>query len=229
MNTLSQIRWLQLCSSQLPVGAFAYSQGLEQAVERGWVSTTAELETWLGGLLQHTLARTDLPALAHAWQLWHLTDVASDVIVARARRQSEHVLALRESSELRQEERRLGSALARVLHHLGILRAESFVGSASASYLVMVGLAAAEWQIDQSQTLTGHAFTWLQNQLSVACRLLPLGQLEAQALLARLSTLIPPSVQVALTIPEDEIGIASPALALASAWHEQQYTRLFRS
>lgn len=229
MNTLSQIRWLQLCSSQLPVGAFAYSQGLEQAVTRGWVNTTSELEAWLSGLLQHALTHTDLPALAQAWQLWTTTDVASDVVTARARRQSDLVLALRESSELRQEERRLGSALARVLQHLQVQRAAPFVGSASASYLVMVALAAAEWQIDQPQTLTGHAFTWLQNQISVACRLLPLGQLEAQAILARLSTSIPGCVQTALTIPEDEIGLASPALALASAWHEQQYTRLFRS
>jgi urease accessory protein len=229
MNPLSQIRWLQLCSTQLPVGAFAYSQGLEQAAERGWVSSAPELEQWLGGLLRHALTHTDLPLLKAAWELWSATDVASNVVLVRARRQCERVLALRESSELRAEERRLGSALARVLQHLSIQRAEPFVGNASASYIVMVGLAAAEWQIDLTQTLTGYAFTWLQNQISVACRLLPLGQLEAQALLARLSSEIPSAVNTALGLGDDEIGVSSPALAIASAWHEQQYTRLFRS
>jgi urease accessory protein len=229
MDALASLRWLQLCSSQLPVGAFAYSQGLEQAATRGWITTTADLERWLSGLLRHTLAQTDLPLLSRAWRAWSAVDHAPESALAKAEALSDQVLALRESSELRQEERRLGSALARVLNHLQVARAASFVGSPSASYVVMVALAAAEWAIDEEHALTGYTFTWLSNQISVACRLLPLGQLEAQALLGRLLAQIPSVVTQASLTEDDQIGVSSPALALASAWHEQQYTRLFRS
>ena len=64
------LRLLQLCSPALPIGAFAYSQALEQAVELGWVNSEGDLEHWLGGLLRHNLAWLDLPLLARHYRVW---------------------------------------------------------------------------------------------------------------------------------------------------------------
>ena len=60
-SSISQLHLLQLVSPNLPIGAFTYSQGLENAVERGWVKDVLGLEDWLTGLLQEGLAYTDIP------------------------------------------------------------------------------------------------------------------------------------------------------------------------
>lgn len=219
-----QLRLLQLCSPALPIGAFAYSQGLEQAVERGWVTNVESLEDWLSGLLLRPLAHTDLPLLERARSAW--LEAAPE---ARAIELSELVLAHRESKELREEERQLGSSLARVLARLDVAEAAPYVGSERASYLVMFALAAARWQIPAADALSGFAFSWIENQLAAASRLLRLGQLDAQGVLSRLLQQIPSAVERALSLGDAEIGNALPAWALASAWHEDQYSRLFRS
>jgi urease accessory protein len=223
VSDLSQLHWLQLCSPLLPVGAFAYSQALEQAAELGWIKTASELEHWLHGLLHHTIARTDLPLLACACRAWSRTDELE------AQRVAQRMLALRESSELRAEEQRLGSALARVLSHLGVTRAAAFVGNPEASFVVMLALAANHWHVRLSDTLSGYAFTWLQNQVNAACRLLPIGQLDAQAITSRQLAFIPALVERATVTSDEELGVSAPGFALASAWHERQYSRLFRS
>lgn len=219
-----QLRLLQLCSPALPIGAFAYSQGLEQAVERDWVTDVESLEDWLSGILLHPLAHTDLPLLARARTAW--LDAAPE---ARAIELSELVLAHRESKELREEERQLGSSLARVLARLDIPEAAPHIGSDRASYVVMFALGAARWQIPATDALSGFAFAWLENQLAAASRLLRLGQLDAQGVLSRLLQQIPRAVERALSLGDAEIGQALPAWALASAWHQDQYSRLFRS
>ena len=65
---LPLLRLLQLVSPALPIGAFAYSQGLEWAIEGGWVKDEADLESWLADLIQGSLIHVDLPALARLYQ-----------------------------------------------------------------------------------------------------------------------------------------------------------------
>ncbi len=62
-----------------------------------------------------------------------------------------------------------------------------------------------------------------------AVKLLPLGQSAGQRVLERLLRVIPALASAATEIDDDDIGIATPLQAMASAWHETQYTRLFRS
>ncbi len=219
------LRLLQLNSQALPIGAFAYSQGLEQAVEQGWVEDPESLEDWLRGALDNTFGRTDLPLVARAmcmWQAASRTDSDVDALGAL-------VMALRETKELREEERHLGSALARVLSRLGLSEATRFIGHERASYLVMYGLAAEHWQVPTEQALSGFAFSWLENQLAAASRLIKLGQLDAQSMLSTLMAELPLLVRRACTMKDVDIGQTLPALAMASSWHEEQYSRLFRS
>lgn len=60
MPSLAVLRLLQICSPALPIGAFAYSQGLEQAVEAGWIAEPHDLGHWLEGMLDHSLAYTEI-------------------------------------------------------------------------------------------------------------------------------------------------------------------------
>jgi len=217
------LRLLQLSSPALPIGAFAYSQGLEQAAELGWVQGEASLVRWLRGLLTHSLGAVDLPALWLSYQAWQRGDRHSAVRISRT------VLALREASELRAEERHLGKALARVLAELDVPEAASFLETEDATHSVLYALAAANWRVPPEAALQAYAFAWTENQVQVAARLLPLGQMAAQRALSGVLGDIPPVAQRAPQIPETELGNSTAGLALACAQHEQKYTRLFRS
>lgn len=65
---LPLLNLLRLASPALPVGAYAYSQGLESAVELGWVRDEASLRAWLAGLLTQGLAWLDVPVLARLYR-----------------------------------------------------------------------------------------------------------------------------------------------------------------
>ncbi len=93
----------------------------------------------------------------------------------------------------------------------------------------MFGLAAWRRDIDERSALLGFAWAWLENQLAVACKALPLGQTAAQRIIERMRPALTRAVETALTLPDDELGPALPGLVLASALHETQYSRLFRS
>ena len=96
-------------------------------------------------------------------------------------------------------------------------------------FLPGFALAAAHWDIGLRDCLLGYAWGWLENQVAAAIKLVPLGQTDGQRLQLQLAELLPAVVEHALRVEDDGIGTSAPALAIASARHETQYTRLFRS
>jgi urease accessory protein len=214
---------LQLSSSLCPIGAFAYSQGLETAIERGWVRSEAELTAWLSGIGAHALARLDLPLLCRA----HAAALGADH--AKLLALAERLLASREARELAEQERQLGSSLASLLVNLGVAAAEPFRGHPSASYVVSFAIGAAHFGLGLELTLTGYCFAWCEQQVSAASRLVPLGHMAAQRALSEVLALVPRWLALAQALPEAQIGSSTPGLAMSVAWHETQYTRLFRS
>src|SRR6185295_15148626 len=91
---LAMLRLLQLASPALPIGAFAYSQGLEQATLLGWVTDEASAASWIAGVVTEVLPRLDLPVLAASYAAW----AGSDLV--RVRQLSAFLHACRESAEL---------------------------------------------------------------------------------------------------------------------------------
>lgn len=217
------LRLLQLTSSLCPIGAFAYSQGLENAVERGWVHDAASLLGWLCGLGRHGLALLDLPLLIAAHEAWQRGDDTSAVGIGA------RLLANREARELVEQERQLGCALANVLLNLGVTRAAPLSSHPSSSYVVCYALGAVHFGISGELTAFGYAFAWSEQQVSAAARLIPLGHMATQRVLSEVLTHIPAWVTAARAVPDEEIGSSTPGLAMSAAWHESQYTRLFRS
>lgn len=220
---LSLLRLLQLVSPSLPVGAYAYSQGLEQAAERGWVHDAGTLQLWVSGVLEHTLAETDLPILLQAHAAWTRGDGADVLSLARL------TIALRETAELRAEERQLGASLARTLSSLDVAEATPFVGQDNASFVVLFALAGFRFGVAAEALAQGYAFAWAENQVLAATRLMALGQSAAQRTLLGVADAIPGAVRRAALVPRDGLGRSALGLCMASAWHEQQYSRLFRS
>lgn len=217
------LRLMQLVSPTLPVGAYAYSQGLESAVELGWVNDEGSARDWILGLLGHSQARLDAPVLARLHRAWRNHDEAA------VGRWTRWLYASRETRELQQEDRHLGQALARLLSDLGIAEAGPWRGAERVCFATPFALAAARGSIAVEETLHGYLWTWTENQVMAATRLVPLGQTAGQRILGAAIPAIGRAVREALALDDDDLGASAPGLALAAVRHETQYSRLFRS
>ena len=219
MTTLiEQARLWQLISPLLPVGAYHHSQGLEQAVARGWVADEATAEAWIGGLLDHVVTNLDLPVVARARHAWRCADVVA------LQRWDAFGRACRESEELRAEERNMGDALTRLLGELG-----ECVPAVRLGFAAAFGVAAANAALTERDALAGYAWAWCENQTAAAVKLVPLGHSAGQRMLRRITNGLDTVVANALDVADEDIGRMAPGLAIASARHESQHTRLFRS
>ena len=203
-------QWL---SPSFPVGAFAYSHGLEWEVAQGRVTSAAALRDWLGDCLTHGSGRTDAILLAAAWrtapeELAELADLAE---------------ALAPSAERRVETTAQGAAFARTAAAIHGIALEPM------PYPVALGRAARLLDLPLALTLRLYLQAFTANLVSAATRLVPLGQTEGQATLLALVPLIAETARAAE--PGDTGAIASATLMidLASMRHEGQGTRLFRT
>lgn len=219
---LSLLRLLQLVSPALPVGSYAYSQGLEWSVEAGWVHDSDSTADWLRGQLSTTMAYTDLPLLARLYDAWACADME------RVDHWNQVLSACRETAELRQEEHHRGQALLRVLVGLEV-EAAQLLNHLRVGFITTFALAACHWSVPRDAAIAGYAWSWLESQVLAAIKLVPLGQLAGQRLLVELAEQIPGVCIAGLACSDEAIGSATPGVAIASCLHETQYARLFRS
>ncbi|KAA0874312.1 urease accessory protein UreF [Nitrincola tapanii] len=220
---LAQLRLFQLISPSLPVGAFTYSQGLEWAVEAGWIKTSADLGDWLDSVLRLSVLRLEVPILLRLHQAWQAQDLDA------AAYWTETLYISRETSELRAEETQRGKALALLLPKLGIEVDPQVQPLLQTSQVSGMSYAAQHWQITPESLAQGYLWSWLENAVMAGVKLVPLGQTQGQQLLLEISSRLPEQLHCALHCQDQEIAACTPALAIASARHETQYTRLFRS
>lgn len=217
------LRLLQLSSPTLPVGAFSYSQGLEYAVDCGWVSGLESFRQWLTAGAGESLACLELPVLLR------LHDAVRRGNNAALRHWVDLLVASRETREMRTEESARGRAMVQVLVALEVTIPDELREVLGASQLAGVAFAGAHWDLPAGNLAAAHAWSWLENQVTAGIKLIPLGQSDGQRLLFELGEVLVELVERARIVGDDEIGAACPALAIASSLHETQYTRLFRS
>jgi urease accessory protein len=224
--SLLQILWL--ASPALPVGGFSYSEGLEAAVDAGLVHDEASAAAWLTDQLHLGLARSDLAVVAQAIPAWRKQDLP------RVRALNHWVLQTRETLEFRLQTEQMGRSLLEWARQLGEQGAGVFEQLQAAdlnppTYPVACACAAASAQASVRDSLVGYAFGWAENLVQAAIKSVPLGQSSGQRMLARLAQQIPDAVDHALALSDDARQAFSPMLAILSARHETQYSRLFRS
>ncbi|MEJ2389757.1 MAG: urease accessory UreF family protein, partial [Chromatiaceae bacterium] len=156
------------------------SQGIEWAVEVGWISTAADLEAWLTDQLQHAVARVDLPLLARMHAAASVNDPkAMDGWI-------DWLHACRETSELSLEEANRGRALADLVLAWELPGASEWRPVLTRSQAAGFAFAAAAWAILTSETLLAYAWGWLENLVLAAVKIVPLGQTQGQQILQRL-------------------------------------------
>lgn len=217
---------LRLASPQLPIGGYSYSQGLEMAVEQGLVHDPDSARRWIVDQLLLNLARFEAPLL-----LAHCT-AAANADWAALKALAEQQRASRETRELHQESRQMGYSLAQLLADLPELddaSRELLAALEAPGLAVTWALAARAWQIEPPDALAAWLWGWLENQLAVLMKTLPLGQQAAQRLTSQLLLALEQAQQQSLQLRPDHWGSAAFGLTLTSMAHERQYSRLFRS
>jgi len=216
------LRLCHLVSPALPIGAYAYSAGLEHAVQAGWVRDEAGTLDWLRGLSRYSVATLDLPLLLRLHRAWSGNDADA------AQRWNAQLYASRETAELRAEDLHLGRSLAKVLAELGIAAALPWQ-KADTTMASMFALAAVRWGIAGTEAAGGYLWAWSENQALAAVKLVPLGQSAGQRLLHALLADMPGLVELAASIGDEDICSSALSQVIGSALHETQYSRLFRS
>ena len=207
---MSLAKLLQLASPTLPVGAYSYSGGLEAACEAQVVTDAATAERWIGDVLEFSMARMEAPILFR---------------MMKGKEWNEVFLASRESAELRAETVQMGYSLNRLFKDLGL----GEVPVEEPSFPAAFAYAAAQWKIEPEAALQAYRWAWLENQVMAAVKAVPLGQTDGQRILLSLGNRIEGLVKKAMQMKDEDIGNFAPNLALLSARHETQYSRIFRS
>ena len=222
-SSLNRLRLMHLVSPSLPLGSFAYSQGLEWAVEDNWVKNEAELLQWTENLLQTSLTHLDLPLLQRLYESCKNQDLE------RFGYWSRYLTACRETRELRDEETNRARALAALLPQWEIPTDAAWLDVIKNNHLSGYAFVAQHWRIGIKQAAEGYLWSWLENMTLAGVKIIPLGQMAGQRILQACIEQIPALVKSGLSRSDEEIGLSSPAQAIASSLHETQYTRIYRS
>jgi len=217
-------RLLAWLSPAFPVGAYTYSHALEAAVEAGVVTAADELARWLDAVLCHGSGLADAVFLGEAWRLTVAGEAAALAPLA------ERASAFQPTAELRLETAQQGRAFL-----LAVGKAwpcPALLGLEQVSplpYPVVVGVACAGHEIPLRWGTTSYLHAFAANLISAGVRLIPLGQSDGLAVLARLEPTIGKVTEQALESGIDDLATAVPMLDWYAMRHETQYTRLFRS
>lgn len=220
---------LQLSSSTLPVGAFSHSLGLEAAHAAGLVHDAASAERWIGDLLCTAWATGEAPLWLAQYTAWGENDAAA------LQATNAWLLAMRETAELRLENEQTGRSLLQWLLALPDADAlspatrDTLAALQPCAFASVHALAARLLGVEADDGL--HALGWslAENLTMAALKLVPLGQSAAQALLRHVARELPACIAIARAIPAERARNFTPMLAILSAQHETQYSRLFRS
>lgn len=232
LNDLALLNLLQLASPVLPVGAYSYSDGLENLVDRGIVNNSNRLRDWIEQELHYGAIRLEAAVMIRAYRS------AANGDVQALSYWNAWLTAAKETAELRSQSWQMGNSLMRLLLDLSHLSPTDTTPSLQdvacavgtpCNYAIAFGIAACHWQIDLEASVLGYFHSWASHLIAAGVKLIPLGQTIGQQLLLELSNLLTQHTQEVLIWEDEQLSSCGWGLALASIAHETQYTRLFRS
>lgn len=224
MNTTTEslLGLLHLASPALPIGSFAYSQGLETAIDRQWCYDQTTTGNWITELMHYGMARLDLPCFLRIYRAMREEDKEQVTYWNNT------LLAFRETRELYDEDCQVGKAFCTWIKSM-------YPNESRAHWLTkptqpaMFALASLCVNVDEKSAATGWLWSWCENQVTAATKAIPLGQTDSQHILKRLIGEIGAALATGDALADHEIGNSLMHYAMASCWHEHQYSRLFRS
>jgi urease accessory protein len=221
VNAAALLHLLQFASPALPIGGYSYSQGLEAAIEQGFVTGAASARAWIIAYLNDVMATWDAPLL------WRLMQAFASADMEAVALWSERFIASRDTHEFRAESIQMGYSLVRLLAELGV--ADVSVLSDEVALPTAFACAVAALDIPPVDALLAWLFSWAENQVLVCVKSVPLGQVAGQRLLLSLGADIERAALQAQTLPDEALSNWAPGLSMLSMQHEVQHGRLYRS
>ena len=217
---------LHLCDSLFPTGAFAHSEGLEWATDRGFVSSAADLGAWMDASLSQLLAGSEGPAVWLAWHAFAGHDWRALAAV------NAETFALRPSAVSRQATRAMGVRLVRTWQQLyepaGLREMAAALDVERTMTLPgAFGVVCASIGVEARAAVGAFIYTRLASTASAAMRLMAIGQHEAHRMLASRLRAVGPLVEAVASQPV--VSSFAPALDIAAMSHQYVQSRLFKS
>lgn len=223
MQASSLLNLLHISSPALPIGAFAYSQGLEYTLEAGWCKNADDVEMWIKSVMTQGLGGIDLPILKRLHQAWAKNDVQA------LQYWNAMLLAFRETKELYLEDIQVGDAFKQWHKTQSAEHLEKLEFIDNPTVASMYGLNGVIKGLTIEECLIGFVWAWLENQITAASKAMPMGQTDGQNIIRHVIPEIEAVIESAMTLSDDDIGSGLVGLSMSSALHEHQYSRLFRS
>ena len=225
MTPLQFVQALQLTDSFFPVGAFAYSDGLETAVSQGVIHDADSLKIWLNHFLSSVFVPCDGLALVKCVQAFRRDDHHEIHAI------DEELTAIKPSAAVRNASRSIGRRLLTV--YAEISRDERFAEyartlpqcNAPVAYAVVL----AHRGLDCRDALLAFGYSRLAGIVSAGIRLISMGQQQAQNLLSELLECLPEVVDRVIGIEAEPLRSFAPLMDIAQMNHRYVYSRLFRS
>lgn len=213
------LRLMTWMSPAFPVGAFAYSHGLERAVHDGLVADREDLDTWLRDLLTIGSAWNDAVLFAESWRLSHDGDALhtlAGLAEAMAGSSERHLETMKQGTAFIEAARAWPDPVFEILPE-------------QCPFAVAAGAVSGAHDLALVASLTAWLHAFAANQVQAGLRLLPLGQQDGVEILAALEPVIGATARRAAVTSLDDLGTATMLAEIASLNHETQYSRLFRS
>ena len=205
---ITVMQWL---SPAFPIGGFAYSHGLEWAINKGYVSNREELQNWVSDLLEYGSLKNDAILIK-------LVLKGSD-----PKEINELALALCSASERLSETQLQGGAFCKIMREVWSLEMDEL------TLPIALALAAKNENIDQNLVVPAYLHSFCSNLISVAMRLIPIGQTDGQKTLRELSPLISDSVRAVAKSDKDDLGSACFLSDVSAMQHEYLQPRVFKT
>jgi len=225
-SVAARIRLTTFLSPAFPVGAFSYSHGLEWAIETGAVRDAAMLSGWIADLLGRGSFWCDAVLFGCAREAAARDDVPAIVEIGALAE------ALAPSAERHLEMMAMGAAFLAAVQAGWpdeVLNRLLVATGGRLAYPLAVAAVAAGHGIALADALPVYLNALAANLVSVAVRLVPLGQSEGLRVLAGLETMIVETAERAARATLEDIGSATIQSDIASMKHETQYSRVFRT
>ena len=205
---ITVMQWL---SPAFPIGGFAYSHGLEWAINKGYVSNREELQKWISDLLEYGSLKNDAILIKLVLQ-------GSD-----PKEINELAMALCPASERLSETQLQGGAFCKIMREVWSLEIDEL------TLPIALALAAKNESIDQNLVVPAYLHSFCSNLISVAMRLIPIGQTDGQKTLRELSPLISDSVRAVAKSDKDDLGSACFLSDVSAMQHEYLQPRVFKT
>lgn len=217
---------LQLSSPNLPLGAYAYSEGLELLIEQEKITTSTDLLNWLSQQLKYGSIRVETALMIRSYQYF------TDDQLTQVNQWNNYATANRETKELRQQSYQMGNSLIKLILNLEtdqLIQDKIKQINLPCNYSIAFGIVAQIWQISLENAVLAYVQSWANNLITAGVKLIPLGQTQGQQILLQLQPIILDIYPEIINLQDDQLSSCNLGLTLASMQHETLYSRLFRS